>query len=276
MTVISFTKMHGLGNDFIIIDLRLHPYIISAKAIKKLSDRFIGIGCDQFVTIGESVECDSMVRFYNADGTESGACGNATRCVGFLEMYRTGKNEVLLETIAGILRVESSENGLIKVHMGEARTNWKEIPMLEEVDTLSIDSLEHQKHGVPAAVNIGNPHCIFFVDQFDGVNVEETGREIENHQLFPEKTNVEFVKIISNNEIEMRVWERGVGETKACGTGACAAAFVAFRRGYIGNEVSVKLPGGVLFIEITDNGEILMTGPTKISFTGTFELEEYQ
>lgn len=268
--------MHGLGNDFVIIDLRVHPYRITTEAIMQLSDRRRGIGCDQFVTIEPSESHDCFVRFYNADGSEAGACGNATRCVAYLEMARLGKEDVLLETIAGSLRAEQTEDNQILIHMGEPRTNWKEIPLAEAADTQHIEILSHDKYGVPAAVNVGNPHCIYFVDHLSDLDIELFASDIENHRLFPERTNVEFAHVTDNNNIELRVWERGVGETRACGTGACAAAFAAFRRGYVGNHVTVNLPGGVLQIAITDNGEILMTGPVAISFSGNVELEAYQ
>lgn len=272
MEAIPFIKMHGLGNDFVIVDLRIHPFEVNEALITRLAHRRLGVGCDQFVTIDSADDHDCFVRFYNADGSESGACGNATRCVAYLEMSRTGKTEVLLQTAAGSLRAENTEEGLIRVHMGEPRTHWKEIPMAENVDTLHISSLEHPKFGAPAAVNVGNPHCIFFVDQIINLPMDSFASDIENHAAFPERTNVEFVHILSNDAIEIRVWERGVGETRACGTGACAAAFAAFRRGYVGSKVAVNLPGGVLHIEITDNGAILMEGPVSVVFIGTFEL----
>jgi diaminopimelate epimerase len=275
MEVIPFIKMHGLGNDFIIIDLRLHPLKLTEAMIARLSDRRLGVGCDTLVTLETAKEHACLLRFYNADGSESSACGNATRCVAYLEMSRSGETEVTLQTLAGNLRAEQAEDGLIRVHMGKPRTQWAEIPMAEKVDTLHVTELENSVFGVPAVVNMGNPHCVFFVDQIDRLAIESFGKEIEHHALFPERTNVEFIRIIDNNSLDIRVWERGVGETQACGTGACASAFAAFRRGYVGNQVAVNLPGGTLYIDITDNGDVLMKGAVAISFIGTFEYEAY-
>lgn len=277
MKTIPFIKMHGLGNDFVIIDCRAEDFKLSASEITEICDRHKGIGCDQLVLIKHSKEADCKVEFYNGDGSQSGACGNATRCVGFLVMLQTEQPSATLETGGGILECyntgETLENGdeLFTVNMGTAKYGWQDIPLAKETDTLEFVIPEVKVLGQASAASMGNPHCVFFVDDVKKADVHNQGAIVEKHELFPQHTNVEFVQVISKNEINLRVWERGAGETLACGSGACAAVAAGVRRKLLANKVLVHLQGGDLNIEIIENGDILMTGPVAIVFTGVIE-----
>lgn len=268
----TFLKMHGLGNDFVIFDGREGtPLVFSENAIRSLGDRYTGIGFDQMVVIDRSKNSQASVfmRIYNSDGGEVGACGNATRCVADLLMRQTGRTEVVIETAAGQLKARRAGAGNVCVDMGKARLGWQEIPLSEEQDTFSLALTEGLLKS-PVAVNVGNPHAVFFVQQLDDVPLEKFGPLIENHPLFPEKTNVEVVRVDSRDALTMRVWERGVGITRACGTGACAAAVAAARRGLTGRRVSVTLEGGILDIEWrAEDDHVLMTGAVAEVFSGT-------
>lgn len=268
----TFLKMHGLGNDFVIFDGRIGaPLYLSTETIRALGDRYTGIGFDQMVIIdpAKSSQADVFMRIFNSDGGEVSACGNATRCVADILMRETGRSDAVLETAAGLLKAERAGTGRVCVDMGKVRLGWQEIPLSHEEDTLSL-ALSAGMLKSPVAVNVGNPHAVFFVQQLEDVPLEKLGPMIETHPLFPEKTNVEIVRIDSRDAITMRVWERGVGITRACGTGACAAAVAAARRGLTGRTVSVTLEGGVLDIEWRETDDhILMTGAVASVFTGT-------
>lgn len=266
---VSFTKMHGLGNDFIVLDARASalPALTPALA-RALADRRTGIGCDQLIVIGPSDKADLRMRIFNADGSEVESCGNAARAVGLLY----GK-AATIETLGGLIAASPSGTG-IAVDMGEPRFEWDRIPLAYAMDTLGMpvawEGLEH-----PAAVNVGNPHAVFFVPDCDAVELDRLGPEIEHDPLFPERINVNVATVTARDAIRLRVWERGAGLTRACGTGACATAVAAMRRGLTDRAVTVTLPGGPLRIEWTNAGRIMMTGPATTSFTGSFESTDF-
>jgi diaminopimelate epimerase len=265
----AFTKMHGLGNDFVVLDTREQalPPVTSAVA-RALADRRTGIGCDQLILLEDSDVADLRMRIFNADGGEVEACGNATRAVALLHGV-----PAQIETAGGILMARPGQGGAA-VDMGEPRFDWEAIPLAYAMDTASLpvgwDELEQ-----PAAVNVGNPHAVFFVDNCDAIDLEHLGPEIENDPLFPERVNVNVATVENDSAIRLRVWERGAGLTRACGTGACATAVAAMRRGLVGREVTVTLPGGPLLIAWGEDGRITMTGPAAESFRGTFDWGDY-
>ena len=268
----TFLKMHGLGNDFVIFDGREGvPLYLSTEAIQKLGDRHTGIGFDQMVILdpAKSNQAHVFMRIFNNDGGEVGACGNVTRCVADLLMRQSGRTEITVETVAGYLHARRAGPGRVSVDMGKVRLGWQEIPLSEEQDTLSVTVSEGVLKN-PVAVNVGNPHAVFFVQHLHDVPLEKLGPVIETHPLFPQKVNVEVVRIDSDSAVTMRVWERGVGITRACGTGACAAAVAAARRGLTGRKVSVTLEGGVLDIEWRESDDhVVMTGDVAEVFSGT-------
>ena len=271
----SFRKMHGLGNDFVILDARVRPLTPSPAQIARLADRRRGIGCDQLIVIEPGdAEAEAFMRIFNADGGQVSACGNATRCVARLLMEESGRGETTLRTRAGLIRVIAAGGDAITANMGEAWLKWDEIPLAEAHDTLSlpisVGGLE-----TPVGVSMGNPHAVFFVPDAEAIALTKLGPLIEAHPLFPEKTNVEVVHLIAPNTLRMRVWERGVGITQACGTGACATLVAAARRGITGSIGTVVLDGGDLRITWADNGHVLMTGPASLSFDGVIgDLDE--
>lgn len=265
----SFIKMHGLGNDFAIFDARQEKCHFNAQQIRHLGDRRRGIGFDQMIILEKPVspETDIIMRIYNADGSEVEACGNATRCVSFILAGETGRPDVVIETVAGVLRGHVTGKK-VSVDMGPAYLDWKDIPLSHATETISLPISE----GVisnPVAVNVGNPHAVFFVDQVSDVSLEDVGPKVEYHPLFPERTNVEIAEITSRREIRMRVWERGVGITEACGTGACATAIAAVRRGLTERKVTVVLDGGALDIEWRESdNHVVLTGDVALAYHG--------
>lgn len=274
---LSFIKMHGLGNDFVIIDCRATGRMPDAALAAALTDRRRGVGCDQLIPLlpPKDAAADIYMGILNPDGSESGACGNATRCVADLVMKEKGKDSIVIQTKAGLLACTRGQNGLITVDMGPARLDWAQIPVSQACDTLELpvkpvkDRLNILKMP-PVGVNMGNPHAVYFVDNVESLPVAEIGPEIETDPLFPERTNVEFVQILDKTRIRMRVWERGAGITQACGSGACAAAVAAIRRGHTGRNVQVVLDGGELSIEWREaDGHVLMTGPVAYVYEGT-------
>ncbi len=259
--------MNGLGNDFVIIDGRKDKISLNRQQIKNIANRQTGIGCDQLIILEEAVQenADIFMRIYNYDGSEVNACGNASRCVAALIGKELKKNNILIETNASILAAKINDK-IISVDMGEPKFAWQQIPLSEEfADTsnieLQVGPIDNPILHTPAVVNLGNPHAVFFVnDNLDNYNLELFGPLLENHPIFPERANISIAKIISPNNIKLRVWERGVGETKACGTGACAAAVSAARRGLSERKVKVDLRGGSLAIEWQTNNHIIMSG----------------
>jgi diaminopimelate epimerase len=265
----SFTKMHGLGNDFVVLDTRTAPLPpVTTALARALADRRTGIGCDQLIVLEESQTADFRMRIFNADGGEVEACGNATRAVAMLH-----GSPAQIETAGGILAVQPGEGGAA-VDMGEPRFEWDAIPLAYAMDTVALpvgwEELEQ-----PVAVNVGNPHAVFFVDDCDAVELDRLGPQIERDPLFPERVNVNVATVDNDANIRLRVWERGVGITRACGTGACATAVAAMRRGLVQNEVTVTLQGGSLLIAWGEDGRITMTGPANESFRGTFDWGDF-
>lgn len=261
--------MHGLGNDFVVIDARNHPVPpMTAAVARALADRREGIGCDQLILLEPSETRDFRVRFFNADGSEAGACGNGSRAVALLHGA-----PAVVETGGGTLRLEPHEGGA-QVDMGAPRFDWDAIPLAYPIDTFAMpvgwESLEN-----PMAVNVGNPHAIFFVDDCDAVPLDTLGPVIEHDPLFPERVNVNVASLAGPDHIALRVWERGAGLTRACGTGACATAVAAIRRGLVNSPVRVSLPGGDLVIAWEPGGTMLMSGPATTSFSGSFDWDDY-
>lgn len=270
----TFKKMHGLGNDFVIFDARVKDIKLSREQIQKIADRKRGIGCDQLIVIETSKSFQEIyfMRIYNPDGSEAEACGNATRCVADLLMREDNVDQLVIETVVGALNCFRADNGQVTVHMGEPKLSWDEIPVSEKCDTLHLPLEGH-----PVGVSMGNPHCVFFVDgsvdDMGDDGVEKQGKRFETDPLFPNRTNVEFVEVLSPNHVRMRVWERGAGITQACGSGACAVAVAAIRRGLTERKVTVTLDGGDLIIEWpTDNAQVAMTGPVSYVFDGTINV----
>ena len=264
----AFHKMHGLGNDFVVIDGRAQPMRIDEATARAIADRNTGVGCDQLILIEPSEVADVRMRIFNADGSEVGACGNATRCVALL----LGK-DATVETVGGLLHVAPGDKGAT-VDMGAPRFDWDAIPLGYAMDTAHMP-VGWEDLADPAAVNVGNPHVIFFTADTDAVDLGRIGPIIEHDPLFPERVNVNVATVESATRIRLRVWERGAGLTRACGTGACATAVAAIRRGLVQSPVTVALPGGDLGIAWTPGGTIRMTGPATHVFTGEADLDAF-
>ena len=278
MTITSFTKMNGLGNDFVVMDGREQPVNLTSTQVRAISNRHTGIGCDQIVIIEHPREskifnpADVFIRIFNADGSEINACGNATRCVAALMYIENQIKKIMIETKAGFLESELLDNSKIAVDMGKPVFLWQDIPLSENQNTKALD-IVFGKLSSPAAISMGNPHCVFFVEYLDKIILEEIGPVIENHRLFPQRTNVGVAQIKDTDLIRLRVWERGVGITLACGTGACAAAVAANRANLVEREVIVELDGGRLEINWRPDDHVIMTGPAATSFSGAVDLE---
>ncbi|MCW9034340.1 MAG: diaminopimelate epimerase [Rhodospirillales bacterium] len=272
MDALPFVKMHGLGNDFVVLDARSTPLDLSAEQTRAIANRKLGVGCDQLIIIEPPRNNDAyaFMQIRNADGDEVEACGNATRCIAHLLMTETGQESLIVETVVGLLDCHAVNDGQITVDMGMARLDWQEIPLAQAMGTEQIN-LEVGPLANPVAVNVGNPHAVFFVEDVETIDLVQFGPQVENHPTFPERTNVEAVHLQQDGSLRMRVWERGVGITQACGTGACAALVAAARRGLTGRKAQVILDGGPLEIEWLENGHIQMTGPIAYSFEGTID-----
>lgn len=262
-TGMPFMKMHGLGNDFVVVDARQESVEISAALARGIAHRQLGVGFDQLAVIGTGTG-DAHLTFYNSDGSTSGACGNATRCIARHLMDESGRTELHLTTDRGDLFAKDAGDGLTSVNMGQPQLLWHEVPLAEEMDTLELPI-----EGGPTATGMGNPHCTFFVDDAERVSLEDFGARYEHHPLYPERTNVQVASLIGPDHIRMRVWERGVGVTMASGSSSCATAVAAVRRGLTGQQVRIDLDGGTLWIDWADDG-VWMTGPTMHVFSGTF------
>ncbi len=272
MNAPAFIKMHGLGNDFVVLDARRAPFPLDAKRARAIADRRTGIGCDQLIIIEKPSDpgADIFMRIRNADGGEVDACGNATRCVAALVMAEKGTDRLVVETNAGLLVTRPAAGDRISVDMGTARLDWNEIPLREACDTLHVP-LQLGPLADPVCTNIGNPHATFFVEDAAAIDLPALGPVLEHHPIFPERANIEVAQIVSPTRLRVRVWERGVGITRACGTGACATAVAAHRRGLTGRKVEIVLDGGALDLEWCEDGHVLMTGPIATSFTGTID-----
>ena len=270
----AFVKMHGLGNDFVVFDARDTAINLTPALAKAIADRHFGVGCDTVVVIRPGgAQADASVLFYNADGSESESCFNATRCVARLLMDERGLARVKLSTKGGMLTCSDAGKGSVLVDMGPPRLDWTEVPLASQVDTLNFP-LDVGGATLPvSALSMGNPHCVLFVPDAEKAPLTQLGPKIETLPFFPKRTNVEFAQVLDKERIRMRVWERGVGVTLACGTGACATAVAAIRRGLTGRKVELLLDGGSLFIEWREeDGHVLMTGPAAMPFRGHVDL----
>ena len=270
----AFLKMHGLGNDFVVFDGRKSGIPLEPALARAVADRRLGIGCDQVIVIEPSKNgAEIAMRILNADGSEVEACGNATRCVARLLMEEKDTSSVLIDTTGGPLLCTDAGHGLVTVDIGAPRLDWKDIPVAKAVDTNGFEIAVDGATFKASAVNVGNPHCVLFVDDADTAHVSELGPKLERHPLFPARINVEFVSTLAPDRLRMRVWERGVGITRACGTGACATAVAAHRRGLAGRNVDIVLDGGILNIQWrAGDDHILMTGPSSLSYAGEVDL----
>ncbi len=270
----SFIKMHGLGNDFVVVDAREVSFTLDAERARLVADRRQGVGCDQIVVLEppRNGQADVFMRFWNSDGGEVAACGNGTRCAAALVMAESGTDRLTIETLAGLLGAEASDDGRVRVDMGAARLDWREVPLAREQDTLHLElALETLRD--PVAVNMGNPHAVFFVGDAAAVDLAALGPQLEHDPLFPEHANIGVAQLTGTDALRLRVWERGAGVTRACGTGACAAAVAAARRGLTGRRVTVTLDGGPLELDWRDDGHVMMTGPVATAFTGELDIE---
>ncbi|WP_318338108.1 diaminopimelate epimerase [Defluviimonas sp. D31] len=259
---LPFVKMHGAGNDFVILDSRGRQPVTTPALAAALGDRHRGVGFDQLAEIRDAEGADFMLDFWNNDGSRAGACGNASRCVADLVMAGLGRDSVRFRTARGTLAATRREDGLVSVNMGAPILDWDDVPLAEPCDLLHLPI-----PGDPAAVGMGNPHCVFFVDDAEAIDLAHEGATIEHHPLFPRATNVEYASLSGPDRLRMRVWERGTGITLACGSGACATAVAAHLRGLTGRHVVLDLDGGTLEIDWRDDG-VWMTGPTARVFDG--------
>jgi diaminopimelate epimerase len=271
---VPFSKMNGIGNDFVVIDVRKHKVAIGADAARQIGDRHRGVGFDQLLVIGGPKNgADAEMRIWNSDGSEVESCGNGTRCVADVILSETGKSEVKIWTKGGLLSCTRTSDGRITVDMGAPKLEWQDIPLAERMDTRILDikvgPIDAPVLFGPSAVNMGNPHCIFFVDDVAARDVAKLGPMLEYHPLFPERANISFAQVTGKDEIRTRVWERGVGITLACGTAACATAVAAARKNLAGRKSRIVLDGGALDIEWRESdGHVLMTGPAELNYSG--------
>lgn len=274
---IPFLKMHGLGNDFVVIDARRRALSLEDRLIRALADRRRGIGCDQVILIGPSRgKGAAFVRFWNPDGSEAGACGNGTRCIGAYLMAETKAQSVGFETPAGLLTCNAAPDGLVTADMGAPQFDWQAVPLAERMDTRTLDlklgPIDAPVLAGPSAVSMGNPHCVFFVDRLEAYDITRIGPLVENHPLFPERTNVSLAQILAPDRLRLRVWERGLGLSEACGSAACAAVVTAARRKLAHRDATVELDGGPLHIVWnTGDDHVYQTGPTALAFRGEFD-----
>jgi len=275
MENLSFVKMHGLGNDFIIIDTRNSDFKLKSDEIKYLSNRRLGIGCDQLVLIKNSEDgiADSQILIFNSDGSEAESCGNATRCVGKLLLKESKTKNVVIETKGGLVDIEELENGMISVDMGIAKFNWDEIPLSHPMDTQNLGiRLKNLNDGF--SVSVGNPHVVFFCDQIERSIIKEECVKVSKMKIFPQGVNVNVAKVQSRKLIELQVYERGSGFTDACGTGACATLIAAYNLNLTERTSIVRMLGGDLEISFLSDNHILMTGPVSEVYKGVVNLND--
>ena len=273
----SFVKMNGAGNDFVVVNALETSFAPTADQTRALANRETGEGFDQLIAMEPSSTADAFMRVWNADGGAVETCGNALRCVGWLLMEATGVDRVTIDTLGGPTIATRAGDHLVTVDMGAPRTDWDQIPLAEEMDTrgieLQVGPIDAPLVHTPGAVSMGNPHVVFFTGRQDDAFVRGTGSLVENHPMFPEGVNVGFAQVLSPDHIRLRVWERGAGLTRACGTGACAALVAAARRGLTGRSARVDVDGGELRIDWDETtGHVFMTGPVEIERTGTLSL----
>ncbi len=264
---LAFRKMHGLGNDFVVIDQRAGAVALAPALVRAIGDRHRGVGFDQLAEILPGGNTTAAVRFWNSDGSRAQACGNATRCVADLLMAETGAPEITLSSDNGVL-VARRRDGLVEVDMGVAHLGWRDIPLAREADTLHLPI-----EGGPAACSMGNPHCCFFVDDVAAVPLATRGPAVEHDPLFPERTNVQFVQVLARDRARVRVWERGAGETLASGSSSCAVLVNAVRRGLMDRQATIVLDGGDLQMAWREDGHVIMAGPVAHVFEGVLSAE---
>ena len=274
---VPFLKMHGCGNDFVILDERPAALGLTASRAAAIADRRTGVGCDQFIVLeppppGSSA--DVFMRIRNPDGSEAGACGNATRCVAAVIAAETGRADLVIQTISGDLPACINRDGSVTVDMGPARLGWRDIPLAHEADTLHL-ALAEGPVSDPAAASMGNPHATFFVPDVEALDLATLGPRLEHAAIFPDRANIGFATILAPDRIRLRVWERGAGLTLACGSGACATIVNAARRGLTGRRATVIADGGRLDMEWREDGHVLMTGPFATAFSGIIDLAAY-
>lgn len=268
---LPFRKMHGLGNDFVVLDARRGDIMLTPRAARAIANRRTGVGCDQILIIERPRGGgDAFLGIRNSDGGVVESCGNGSRCVAGLLFAETGKTKLTLETVAGPIVATRTGKENISIDMGPARDAWQEIPLAHAADTLRLDISEGPLRE-PVAVNVGNPHAVFFVPDASAVDLRTVGPKLEHHPLFPQRTNVEVVQVLSKTHLRMRVWERGAGITLACGTGACASLIAAVRRGLAERKATVTVDGGDLEIEWRADGHVIMTGPVAETCSGTLD-----
>ena len=268
-----FLKMHGAGNDFVVLDLRQSSLRVDAALARALADRRKGVGCDQVISMEPSAQGDVFMRIHNPDGSEAQACGNGTRCVASLLLAENGAAETVIETRAGRLAGRLSADGLVQIDMGPAYLDWRDIPLAREMDSLELDLILQSEQGPdlqgPCAVGMGNPHAVFFVDDLAAIDIAAAGPVLERHEMFPERANIGFVQVLAPDRLRLRVWERAAGLTLACGSGACAALVAAVRRGKCGRRAHLVVDGGELIIEWRESdSHVLMSGAVATSYSG--------
>jgi diaminopimelate epimerase len=273
-TPIAFRKMNGLGNDFVVIDARQYPVSVSDAQAKAIADRKTGIGCDQLIVMEKSSLADVKMRIWNAEGGEVESCGNASRCIADIVMNESGADSATIDTKGGFLVGKRMGKLHVSIDMGKPRFEWDQIPLSEKfADTrhieLQVGPIDAPLMHSPSVVNVGNPHCIFWVKDLTVANLGKVGPMLENHPLFPERANIEMAKVVARDHVIVNVWERGAGLTQACGTAACAVMAAGHRIKIIDAKARITLPGGDLMMEINeDNGHVIMTGPLAYDFEG--------
>jgi len=271
----TFAKMHGAGNDFVVFDERARPLGLTPGQVRALADRRRGIGCDQLIRIEPTGPgADAFMRIQNPDGSEAGACGNATRCVVRLLHEETGRDDLAIATRAGVLPATVAADGTVTVDMGAPRLAWQDVPLARAMDTLHLDLAAGPLRD-PAALSMGNPHATFFVPDLAAIPIAALGPGLEHDELFPERANIGVAQVLAPDRIRLRVWERGAGLTRACGSGACAALVNAARRGLAGRHATVIVDGGALAITWREDGHVLMAGPTALAFRGEIDLADF-
>ena len=275
----AFRKMNGLGNDFVIVDTRRSGAVMTPAAAAAIANRKTGVGCDQVITLEERAG-EPFMGVWNADGSQVEACGNAARCIGWLLMEESGETAAGFSTLGGEMAASRAGDKRVTVDMGPPKLHWRQIPLAEQMDDtryidIKLGPIDAPVLWGPSAVNMGNPHCVFFVEDAEAQALDRFGPMIENHPLFPQRANVSGAEVRSQHMIRLRVWERGAGLTRACGTGACATAIAAMHKGLVGDTVLVSLPGGDLTISHNESRSILMAGPATESYRGSFEWSDY-
>ena len=267
--MIAFRKMHGAGNDFVVVDARREPFAATPALTRAIADRHTGIGFDQLVVIGRDPEADAALRFFNPDGGEAGACGNGTRCAASLILAEGNRDRITLKTAFGLLVAEQAA-GRITVDMGAPRLGWQDMPLARAMATEEVP-LDEPALGPATCCSMGNPHATFFVADADAVPLDRLGPKLEHHALFPERCNIGIASLLGPGRLRLRVWERGAGETLACGSGACAALVAAVRRGLTGAGAALVMQRDSLFATWREDGHVLLSGPVATSYTGEFQ-----